>query len=263
MFSPFPGMDPYLELPEFWSEFHNRLIVAIADNLAETLSDRYRVAIEKRTYFAGVENVLVGIPDVVAIAPALTTMPSSPSSAPATAAKPKTVTLPHVEEVRESYLEIRETTTGAVVTAIELLSPKNKRSGEGRQVYERKRDRILASLTHLVEIDLLRGGQPLPILEKQTADYRILVSRSEQRPHADLYTFNLKDEIPAFPLPLQPGESEPLLSLQPLVAQVYRRARYHLAIDYRRSLQPNLSKANSTWAKQLLQNWENESRRSD
>ncbi|MGK7884891.1 MAG: DUF4058 family protein, partial [Crocosphaera sp.] len=25
--SPFPGMNPYLELPQFWSQVHNRLIV--------------------------------------------------------------------------------------------------------------------------------------------------------------------------------------------------------------------------------------------
>jgi hypothetical protein len=29
--SPFPGMDPYLENPEFWPGVHNRLIVAIID----------------------------------------------------------------------------------------------------------------------------------------------------------------------------------------------------------------------------------------
>jgi Protein of unknown function (DUF4058) len=44
--SPFPGMDPYLEAPEFWSEVHNRLIVAIADNLSPKLRPRYRVAVE-------------------------------------------------------------------------------------------------------------------------------------------------------------------------------------------------------------------------
>jgi hypothetical protein len=29
--SPFPGMNPHLEPPVFWSEFHNRLIVADFD----------------------------------------------------------------------------------------------------------------------------------------------------------------------------------------------------------------------------------------
>lgn len=33
--SPFPGMNPYLENPELWSEVHSRLIVAIADDLSD------------------------------------------------------------------------------------------------------------------------------------------------------------------------------------------------------------------------------------
>jgi hypothetical protein len=34
MRSPFPGMNPYLEQPAFWSSFHTRLMVAIADTVA-------------------------------------------------------------------------------------------------------------------------------------------------------------------------------------------------------------------------------------
>ncbi|PSR17032.1 hypothetical protein C8255_14750 [filamentous cyanobacterium CCP3] len=39
--SPFPGMDPYLEQINLWSEFHSRLIVAIADALAPELLPKY------------------------------------------------------------------------------------------------------------------------------------------------------------------------------------------------------------------------------
>ncbi len=39
--SPFPGMDPYLEQPAFWSSFYSRLIVAIADVLAPQLRPHY------------------------------------------------------------------------------------------------------------------------------------------------------------------------------------------------------------------------------
>jgi hypothetical protein len=46
MRSPFPGMNPYLENPELWSAVHNRLIVAIADELVDHLSEKYRVASE-------------------------------------------------------------------------------------------------------------------------------------------------------------------------------------------------------------------------
>jgi hypothetical protein len=50
-----------------------------------------------------------------------------------------------------------------VVTAIEILSPKNKRAGEGYNQYLNKRNQVLHSQSHLVEIDLLRGGEPPPM----------------------------------------------------------------------------------------------------
>ena len=53
--SPFPGMKPYLENPDLWSEVHHRLITAIADAIAPSLRPRYRVAIEKRTYLSNGE----------------------------------------------------------------------------------------------------------------------------------------------------------------------------------------------------------------
>ncbi len=64
--SPFPGMDPYLEGPNFWPEVHSRLIIEIAELLVPQLRPKYRVALEKRVYeSAGNESLLVGIPDVV------------------------------------------------------------------------------------------------------------------------------------------------------------------------------------------------------
>ncbi len=142
-------MDPYLENPELWPDVHSRLIVAIGDDLTEHLSENYRVAIEKRTYFSsGDDSLLVGIPDISVVAkrtdeslPIATTTLISP--------EPITVAVPMAEEVQERYLEIRDVTTDAIITAIEILSPKNKRVGEDRQAYERKRNQVLASLTHL------------------------------------------------------------------------------------------------------------------
>lgn len=252
MRSPFPGMNPYLENPELWSEVHSRLIVAIADDLIDHLSQQYRVAIEKRTYFSGEdESVLVGIPDVSVVSKQLE--PSQSTIATLTPpVEPITVTLPLAEEVQERYLEIREAATGTVITAIEILSPKNKRAGEGRQAYERKRNQVLASLTHLVEIDLLRGGQPLPILGATPSDYRIVVSRSDRRPSAQLYAFSVRQEIPSFPVPLKTGEEEPLLNLQGILDNVYQRGRYHLAIDYTQPAQPPLVGDEIIWSEALL-----------
>jgi len=253
MASPFPGMDPYLENSEFWSAVHSRLIVAIADELVDHLSEKYRVEVEKRVYCSSdEESVLVGIPDV-AVATGRSTASRNSSPTISLPVQPETVTIPLAEEVTERYLEIREVATSMVVTVIELLSLKNKRPGEGRIAYLRKRNQVLASASHLIEIDLLRGGTPLPMSGKHPSDYRILVSRADQRPTAELYGFSLQQPIPPFPVPLLPGEEEPILNLQPLLRRIYEKGRYHLAIDYQQPLVPALSEANLNWVAALLE----------
>lgn len=245
-------MNPYLENSEFWSAVHNRLIVAIADDLVDHLSEKYRVEIEKRTYFSSDdESLLVGIPDV-AVVTVRTAESASGTATLSLPVQPQKVMVPIAEEVNERYLEIREVATGTVVTVIEVLSPKNKRSGEGRLAYERKRNQVLASATHLVEIDLLRGGQPFPMAGKQLGDYRILICRGDQRPVADLYAFSLRQPIPPVLIPLLRGEEEPILDLQKLLNYVYERGRYHLAIDYTQPPSPTLSEKDAEWAKTLL-----------
>lgn len=252
MRSPFPGMNPYLENPELWSAVHNRLIVAIADDLVDRLSEKYRVEIEKRTYFSSdEESVLVGISDVAVVTGA-TAEPLSSIATLSLPVQPEKVTIPISEEVNERYLEIREVATGTVVTTIELLSPKNKRSGEGRIAYERKRNRVLASATHLVEIDLLRGGKPFPISSENLGDYRILICRGDQRPTGELYAFSLRQPIPPVPIPLMSAEAEPILDLQPSLEHVYAKGRYHLAIDYTKPPQPLLSEEDISWVETLL-----------
>lgn len=241
--SPLPGMNPYLESPELWSEFHSRMIVAIADALDTTLSQAYRVAVEKRVYLTqGEETILIGIPDVSVTA----TPQTSSRTAIAVATEPIVVEIPLAEEVQERYLEIREIATGRVVTVIELLSPKNKRPGDGRDAYSQKRQRIMLSQTHLVEIDLLRSGDPLPMLGATTSDYRILVSRSDRRPKAQLYAFNLRQPIPTIQVPLADETTAPL-NLQPLLHQIYDRARLALAIDYQKPPIPKLLPDDRVW----------------
>ena len=74
--------------------------------------------------------------------------------------------------------EVREAATQKVVTVIEILSPSNKR-GQGREKYLAKRQKIFASQTNLVEINLLREGLPMPLAQEiQISQYRVLCSRS-------------------------------------------------------------------------------------
>jgi len=252
-------MNPYLEDPEMWPEFHHWLLIVLAESLGSQLRPKYRVAVERRVYqHPSMETVLICIPDVI-VAHAQPPVSNGSATERVTTAvaappvKPFTVGLPMLEEAREIYLEVREVSTRKVVTLIELLSPKNKRAGVGRKTYLKKRLKILESDTHLIEIDLLRNGKPMPVINQSVSShYRILVSRSERRPLADLYAFNLPDPIPAFPLPLQAGDTEPIVDLQPLLHGVYERAGLDLAIDYDRTLPPSLSPDEATWVNQWL-----------
>ncbi|GAA6622441.1 DUF4058 family protein [Scytonema sp. NUACC26] len=256
MSSPFAGMNPYLEHPDLWPGVHGRLIVAIADFLSPQLRPKYFVAIEERIYqTTDDDRLLVGIPDIVVQRPQTGINPTMLNTAVAApAVKPAIVEIPMPETVKERYLEVRKVDTKEVVTAIEVLSPKNKRAGEGRNTYESKRQRVFGSSTHLVEIDLLRAGETMTTMGSRIqSDYRILVSRAEARPKADLYAFNLQNTIPSFPLPLRSEDAEPVIDLQTLLNELYDRASYDLVIDYSLEPVPPLSEANAIWNDAWLQ----------
>jgi hypothetical protein len=252
--SPFPGMNPYLEHPDFWSGVHHLLISEILRTLAPQLRPKYIVAVEVRIYeTSGEDSLLVGIPDVVVQRPLTATNPKTNVTVAAPPSQPLKVTVPIPETVKQGYLEIREVETKEVVTAIEILSPVNKRSGEGRKAYEKKRQKVLGSSTHLLEIDLLRSGKPMPFFSNGIqSDYRILVCRSDRRPIADLYAFNLQHTIPKFSLPLKSEDVEPVLDLQALLNNMYDVAGYEMRIDYTREPVPALSETDAAWADALL-----------
>lgn len=243
----FPGMNPYLENPGLWSEVHSWLIVELARTLNPLLVPKYRAAVEKRVYE---DTVLVGIPDVSVFQQTPLT-DNSAANTTEVLSKPIRVTLPLTEEVTERYLEIREAKTGKVVTVVEVLSPKNKRVGEGRDKYLTKRQKVLNSSTHLVEIDLLRTGDFMPMAAAVPSDYRILVSRANLRPEAELYPFNVRESIPQFLFPLQHGDREPVVNLYEVLRQVYESAALDLAIDYDLQPVPPLSHSDFQWVQSL------------
>jgi len=158
-----------------------------------------------------------------------------------------------LETIKQGYLEVKDIGSGEVVTTLEILSPINKKSGEGRDKYEKKRLKVLGSFTNLVEIDLLRKGRPIVILNNGfKTDYRILVSRSKARPKADLYAFNIPDKIPTFPLPLRDGDREPIIDLKAILDRIYDEGFYSRIIDYHQKPIPSLSKTDAVWADNLL-----------
>ncbi len=256
--TPFPGMDPYLENQGLWEEVHTNLIVEIQHFLSPLVRPYYRVAVERYAYlslFPVDDSLPVGKPDVLVLFPGeqeSQAMPVATTTTVTATVEPLVAELPMPEEIRPRYLEIREIKTNEVVTVIEVLSRANKTHAQGRKKYINKRFKVLESLTHLVEIDLLREGQALPMKISGQNNYRILISRSQNRPQADVYLFSMRDAIPDISIPLRLGEKEPVLCLNQILHQLYDEVGYDLAIDYSQPPVPPLSDEDAVWTQQLL-----------
>jgi hypothetical protein len=178
-------------------------------------------------------------------------------SSVAALAEPIAVEVPVQEMIPEDYLEIVDAANQRVITVIEMLSPSNKYPGVDRKRYESKRNRIFRSGINLVEIDLLRDGEPMPFtVRTQTnghlSHYRILVKRGDYGRGAWLYPFSIRHPIPVFLLPLQPGDAEPPVRLDEVLKEVYDRCGYDYRIDYSQPPAPPLSEAEAQWAKEIL-----------
>lgn len=253
MKTPFPGMDPYLEQPGMWPMVHTSLLVDIQRYLTSRVRPKYQVAIEQRTFLSIDDGgLLVGEPDTLVIAPygresasAIRSLQRAPSL------NTYTVELPEPEEIKHRYLEVRDVETGEAITVIEILSPSNK--AEDRARYERKRLHILASMTNLVEIDLLRAGRAMTMSGNfPSTDYRILISRAMRRPKGELIAFSVRNPIPDIPIPLRPGENEPILPLNQILHALYESAGYDLFVNYNQPAIPPLLEEDAIWATQLI-----------
>lgn len=255
--SPFPGMDPYLERPALWPDVHLGLIRATQVALTRLLAPRYVVMVEERTYVASLEPAtFLGRPDVAVIGPPVATAAErSASTMLSGTIEPLVVELPVAYEVHERFLEIRDAGAGRVITVIEILSPSNKLPGDGRAQYLHKREAVLASQSNLVEIDLLRAGEPMPIFRGTVSHYRVLISRAWQRPQAHLFAFDVPSPIPTFPIPLRRADDEPLLDLDDLLHRTYDETRYDLRIDYDAPADPPLPADQSAWAAERVRAW--------
>jgi hypothetical protein len=156
----------------------------------------------------------------------------------------------YLDEERETFLTVRDRLSREIVTVIELLSPSNKRSGENRGRYLSKRADILVSPAHLVEIDLLRGGKPMPAEERPECTYSILVSRADDRPSAGFWPIRLVDTLPIIPVPLR-GEQPPAqLDLRAIIDRVYEEAGYRYYL-YDNPPDPPLTGSDAEWAEAL------------
>ena len=252
--SPFPGMNPFLEKPHLWRDFHGAFLVTLRAALTPLLVPHYHVEYEESLYIdpTGDEPRLFAVADVAVAEPDADVEPAGGSgTATAVLAAPLTVTVPGVTKRKARRLVIRDSNSQEVVTVIEVLSPSNKAAGPDRDKYLEKRVEVLTSAAHFIELDLLRGGKRMPLRTLPECDYYALVSRAWQRPKMGLWPVKLRDPLPAIPIPLRPGEPEPLLELKPVLDRTYDDAGYEYRI-YRSPPEPPLPPADAEWAQAFV-----------
>ena len=259
--SPFPGMDPFVEHPFDWKGVHAELIVSARSAILAGLPGGYDCRIEADLYLHELSGEERGYP----------VRPTGPAAAVADGgvvtsaggvsgrggAAVLDAPVRHAVEVSTAvleyahpFLEVTDRDGERVVCVLELLSPSNK-SGSDRAAYLRKRDRLLDSETHLVEIDLLRTGRRMPIGGPIEEPYLVMVSQAGLRPAAGEWPFGLRDRFPTVPVPLSGDDPPVWVDLGAVFADAYDRGGFARRA-YRRAPDPPLDPADAAWAARLL-----------
>jgi hypothetical protein len=256
-------MDPYLEDSDIWPGFHHSLADEIKAHLNPLIGPKYYAEVEVRTV---AEDVTIAAgrtiyPDTVVVERVKADIASQTGPMAVAVAIPEApiqrlVLAPGQIKLRTVRIQLTE--SDQLVTAIEILSPFNKRQGEGLEEYRRKRAWILQSPVHVVEIDLLRGGMRPgrevnePPLE---ADYILLVNRGDAGDYrlSEIWPVTLNEPLPLIPVPLLSPDPDAPLDLGVAIKSVYTRAGYDWRIDYKRSVPPpNLRPEMADWLRHQL-----------
>jgi len=256
--SPFPGMDPYLESPELWQDFHESFLPVARSLIQPQLPDRYRIRIDERLVIESPESAGVFYPDLAVL------RRPEPRTAEAVAAyeavpfDPPAVIDVLAEPWGESYLEIIDRQGGRVVTVVELLSPSNKQPGEAREQYLEKQRIIQEARTNLVEIDLLKEGLhtvgvPRGCLRHLEPFYSIIsIWRGAKPRRYEVYPIRLRQRLPRIGIPLLPEDRDVVLDVQAVFTQCYDNAAYWKDIDYTQPPPVMLTPEDEAWRQEVI-----------
>ena len=257
MKSPFPGMDPYLEM--HCGDVHQSLVAYAREALQPGLPAELVARMEERVYIEKEsDRIRRLVPDVHVATHSSWTAPDAlrEDNGSSVVAEPVVFDL-SFDPITEGYIEIRESRGGKVITVIEFLSPANKCGGVGQEKYFQKQEEVLSSDASLVEIDLVRSGRrvlALPSAEIPTrlrSDFLVCISPGWLKGRRELYPLPLRQPLPAIPIPLREGEARVNLALQPLVERVYGVGRFDRT-DYAVDPEPPLSPEDAVWATDLI-----------
>jgi hypothetical protein len=248
--SPFPGMDPYIEASSIWADFHTRLVSETRNVLNARLPDRYIAAIDLHVWLhepSAEERTLVGRPDAFVA----DTAPPRPNR---TVTAPETYILPASRRQGAKFVTILDNEQREVVSVVQLLSPSNKSASPDRDQYLLKRNEYIAKGVNLLEIDLLRRGQRMPLSEPAPppSDYVFALFRAADWPRFGVWRLGLRDPLPILPVPLRTGEPDVEVPLADCFTRVYDNARLDRRLNYQSAIVPALSDADAAWARELI-----------
>jgi hypothetical protein len=248
---PISWNEPVSEQVDAWHDFHQGFVTAVRNAITPQILPRYVAKIDENVYIhelSAEERHLLDRPDVAVLA----NEPRGAATAVAGRASPMYGhLLPTTDVIHVPYIEIRDRQSRELITVIELLSPTNKERGPDRDQYIAKRRCILASPAHLVEIDLLRGYERMPVKDLPPCDYVVMVSRYQERPRVELWPMKLRERLPEIPIPLRFGDTDAALDLQPVIDSVYDSAGYAYYI-YQGTPSPPLHPDDAAWAEGIM-----------
>ena len=254
MGSPFPGMDPFLENPAYWPDFHSRFINYWCEAVADALPPNYEATLGERVYLMEHEPEVrkLGYPDIAVTHGETAAIAPAPATSGLATLEPVTIPLMVLEGPRETYIEILHQPDRCLVAVLELLSPANKEY-PGRTEYLAKRMALFNQNVHLVELDLLRGGRRLPMQRPlPPGDYYYFVSRGDQRPDCQVYAWNIRQTLPPLPVPLRSPDADIFVMLGAVFATAYERGRFQRRINYQGSVPGPLSDDDRQWINGLI-----------
>jgi len=257
-------MDPFLEHPDFFPDLHGTMHVYIRELLQRSLPPPYFAVINERLWVETTARYIEPDTDVlygdwsVAETATLAAVAAPPRT------RPLVFEMAH-DQRSESFVEIRTRLADGgerVVAAIEVLSLSNKKPGDqGRDLYLQKQAEILGSQVHLLEIDLLRGGEhttpvPLDRLRRKAGafDYHVSVHRGDQPGRFYIYPWQLADPLPVIGVPLLPRDGDISLDLQAVFTRCYETGPYGRRVVYDPArIVPPLSEEKTAWVQQVIQ----------
>jgi hypothetical protein len=190
-------MDPYLEDPRLWPTFQHQFVGCLYQVLLPSLIDRYVATIARRQY-------------------------PTPESA---------------EDHSEDFVEIRERASGRLITLMDMVSPANKTTPEGRRVYLDKRGEATAEGASVVEVDLVVQGRPTLEYCRDGLPrwhYAVTVTRATQSERFEIYTATLQRRLPRFRLPLAGDDRDTVLDLQAVFTRCYEQGGFASMVNYKR-----------------------------